>query len=120
MWSPIWSSITATRSTRYPSTPKEVPDCTADLGAVAFLVFLCMGFGGRSIPNIYGRFASMLCRFTQAMFSSNIARLQQFVDDPIMSVAGPPSEAAEVFDIAILFWLTLGASLPWEKGTVTT
>ena len=53
------------------------------------------------------------------MLSAHIARLQPFVADPIMTVAGSAVQAAEVFDVTILSWLLLGVDMSWERGVVT-
>ena len=103
-----------------PLMSEEVRFYCADLGDAGFLAFYGMGFGGRAFPLVFGRVISFVARATQAMFPPTVARLQTYVDDPVLSVAGSPEKAEEVFDTAILLWLLLGADLSWEKGTVST
>ena len=43
-----------------PLDVREIPFCCADLDDEGFLVFLGMGFGGRSFPKVYGRKASLM------------------------------------------------------------
>ena len=103
-----------------PLAPQEVGFCCADLGAEGFLVFWGMGFGGRAFPLTFGRVSSFVGRATQAMFHQNVARLQTYVDDPILSVRGSPQFSPEVFDVTILLWLLMGASLSWKKGSTSS
>ena len=103
-----------------PLAPEEINLCCADLGDSGCLAFYGMGFGGRAFPLVLGRIISFIARATQAMLHPNVARLQAYVDDPVMSPMAPPDRASPVFDTAILLWLLLGADLSWEKGTVAT
>ena len=115
-----WSWTTKTLLHEVPLAPAEIPYCCADLGSERFLLFLGLGFGGRGFPLVFGRVASFVGRVTQAMFHPDIARLQTYVDDPILSVSGTPTQAQPIFDITILLWLLMGASLSWEKGVLSS
>ena len=53
------------------------------------------------------------------MFDESSARLQTYVDDPVLTAAGGENETDEIFDIAILWWLVLGARLSWRKGSLS-
>ena len=97
-----------------PLDERELNFCCADLGEEGFMVFYGMGFGGRSFPNIYGRQGSLLCRLTQAMFSPAVARLQQFVDDPILTAQGGAEAAPGGDESGRLGW----GQVPRHMGRV--
>ena len=42
-----------------------------------------------------------------------------YVDDPSIVVGGTPDESAREFDVKLLFWLALGFTLAWAKGSHT-
>ena len=102
-----------------PLHPDEVRFCAADLDEDGFIVFTGMGFGGRAFPLVFARVVSVVSRTTQALFDEDCARLQFFVDDPALSAAGDDEETTEIFDLAIMWWLVLGARLSWVKGAVS-
>ncbi|CAK0863499.1 unnamed protein product [Prorocentrum cordatum] len=59
---------------------------SVDSGRV--IVWRVLGFGGKSNPLVYSRFASFVARSTQAMLSADACRLQLYVDDPALTLAG--------------------------------
>ena len=71
-------------------TPEEPP-------VGSFVVWRVLGFGGRSFPLVFSRAASFAARSAQALFWSPAhgarrsqeawARLQLYVDDPVLSLA---------------------------------
>ena len=94
-----------------------------------FVVWRCLGFGGRPNPLIFSRLASFAARTTQALMgepsSTDIpaageGRLQLYVDDPTVAVRGTREQADAVFDIVILWWMVLGIPLAWLKGSFTS
>jgi len=97
----------------------EVRFCCADLGAAGFIVFHGMGFGGKAFPTVFGRVISFVGRTTQALFREDEARLQVYVDDPVIVAGGADEETETIFDVAILWWLVLGSRLSWAKGVAT-
>ena len=103
-----------------PLHPDEVGFCCADLGPAGFIVFFGMGFGGRAFPTVFGRVISFVARTTQGLFLEDEARLQVYVDDPVLSAGGSEEEVEATFDVAILWWLVLGSRLSWAKGVAAS
>jgi hypothetical protein len=98
-------------------TAAEVPE-TSGLGPI--LVWRVVGFGGRVFPLVYSRAASFAARTAQAAVDVNIARLQLYVDDPVLAVAGSRAQAALECDVVVAWWLALGLELAWHKGAYAT
>ena len=85
-------------------------------GLGGFFLYQVVLFGIRSGPLLWGRHAALLMRLTSAMLYTRSARLQCFVDDPILSVAGTAQERRISAVAAILLWLAFGCELSWIKG----
>ena len=78
---------------------------------------------------LYSRAASFAARTGQALLGRperqhqvphlGRARLQLYVDDPAVAVAGKPSEIEASIDILLVWWLCLGLPLAWQKGLMT-
>ena len=85
-------------------------------GLHGWFVYLTVLFGIVSGPLVWGRVAALVMRATQALFSADRARIQCYVDDPLMAIRGSAEVRAKGFLRAILFWQTLGLSLSWHKG----
>ncbi len=81
-----------------------------------YFVYMVMLFGVRSGPLIWGRVAAQLMRLTAAVLRPLPARLQCYVDDPLLSLAGPESQRPRIAIATVLFWLALGFELSWNKG----
>ncbi|CAK0887156.1 unnamed protein product, partial [Prorocentrum cordatum] len=45
-------------------------------------------------------------------------RLQLYVDDPVLTVAGTPAAAQLAIDLALTWWPLLGVPLAWKKGAL--
>ena len=85
-----------------PLHPEEVRFCCADLGAQGFVVFWQnrgMGFRGRAFPLVFCRVASFLARTSQALLQPHAARLQFYIDDPVVVTNLPGPLALATFDI---------------------
>ena len=78
-------------------------------------VFRVLGMGGASAPIIWSRTAAWVGRHTQAMYDSDAARLQIFVDDPFMAARGVRKVRLRLLALAIILWLALGLRLSWRK-----
>ena len=83
-----------------------------------FLVYRVLGFGGRVYPLVYCRVASLVARSTQAFLDPELARLQLYMDDPALTVAGDPTACQLEHDLVLIWWLVLGVKLAWQKGVV--
>ncbi|CAK0901597.1 unnamed protein product [Prorocentrum cordatum] len=75
-----------------------------------------LGCGGKSNPLVYSRLGSFIARSTQAMLCSDECRLQLYVDDPALTLAGTEAMNQLNADVALRWWLALGLGLAWKKG----
>ena len=73
-------------------------------------------FGVVSGPLVWGRCASALCRFTAGMLGHSRARLQCFVDDPLLALGGSRNVRDCTASFVLLLWTCLGFTLSWAKG----
>ena len=55
-------------------------------------------------------------RITAALVEGKLVRIQCFVDDPLVAVAGTPQERRRYLVYIIILWLVLGYKLNWGKG----
>ena len=111
--------LVRTRAPKYKNEP--------EVGQV--VLWTVLGFGGKPNPLVFSRAASLACRTGQALLrvrhkspGSQLGapgRLQLYVDDPVLSLAGPPASCSLSMDLVILWWLCLGLPLAWRKGTYT-
>ena len=108
--------------------PPAIPDEALEGQIVLWRV---LGFGGKPNPLVYSRAASFASRTGQALLrpsrrcpcgSSRAApgRLQLYVDDPVLTLAGTSAEADLAIDLVLLWWLCLGPPLAWRKGSCGT
>ena len=81
-----------------------------------FFVYQVLLFGIKSGPLLWGRVAALLMRITAAAIYSDLARLQCFVDDPLLVTAGTPARRRAVMWKVAVLWHALGFALSWEKG----
>ena len=82
-----------------------------------WLVFLRLCFGLACAPLIWGRVAAAASRLGQAMFNSWELRIQVYVDDPAIAVAGNTrQERARRVALLLLLWTVLGMDISWSKG----
>ena len=75
-------------------------------------------FGVKTGPLVWGRVAALIARSTQALFHPSRCQLQIFVDDPLIVARGTETQLSSVYNIVLLWWLTLGLKVAWSKGSV--
>ena len=87
------------------------------------LLWRVLGFGGHANPLVYSRVASFAARSGQGLLYhpssvSGLAhgRLQLYVDDPALTLAGSEEEQNRAIDLLVLWFLVLGIPLSWQKG----
>ena len=106
-----------------------MPSWTSASLAGIRLLFCCVLFLGGSNPLSYSRAASFAARSAQAIISPSpqsplppelaVGRMQLYVDDPALTVAGNTSQRHLSLDVVLAWWLVLGIPLAWAKGSLT-
>ena len=81
-----------------------------------FIVFEVLCMGGKSSPNIWGRFAAAIGRNLASIFDPNEFRSEICVDDPLMAVVGSVPRRQKLLTMALLTMDVLNFPLAWEKG----
>ena len=81
-------------------------------------VYRTVLFGVKTGPLVWGRVAALIARSTQALFNASRCRLQIFVDDPLIVARGTEAQLSSIYNIVLLWWLTLGLKVAWSKGSV--
>ena len=77
-------------------------------------VYGCVLFGVKSGPLVWGRNAALMMRITSAM-TKDRARMQCFVDDPLITVWGAIAQRNYTLLSIIVLWLAIGCRLSWSK-----
>jgi hypothetical protein len=120
----VWSLIvdfedafmsTGTLAAEQRFTASEVADSSSPSGVYVY-VWHTLGFGGKTFPLVYARPASFAARTGQALLCRDRAKLQLYVDDPALALAGSREWALTEGSLPILWWLVLGLKLSWAKG----
>ena len=92
----VWSLIvdfedafmsTGTLPSEQKYTAAQVDDPSSPTGIYVY-VWYTLGFGGKTFPLVYARPASFASRTAQALLDPKRARLQLYVDDPVLSLYG--------------------------------
>jgi len=81
-----------------------------------FIVFEVLCMGGKSSPNIWGRFAAAIGRILASLFDPGEFRCEIYVDDPLMAVVGSFARRQKLLTMALLTLDVLNFPLAWEKG----
>ena len=84
-------------------------------GLRGFFVYVVVLFGIKSGPLLWCRVAAFLMRLTAAVIHDTPTRLECFVDDPILIVAGSAAERAKKKWMVVMVWRTLGSNLSWTR-----
>lgn len=77
-------------------------------------------FGIKTGPLVWGRIAALISRATQSMFTPDRARLQTFVDDPLVTLRGTDEQRRDIKNKILMLWMTLGLQVSWSKGSTGT
>lgn len=74
-------------------------------------------FGLASGPLLWGRVAACAMRLGQATCSGSAARMQCYVDDPVIAARGSTfMERSRIFLRVLVLWTVLGFKLAWHKA----
>ena len=107
----VWSLIvdfedafmsTGTLASEQRFTASKVADTTSPSGMYVY-VWHTLGFGGKTFPLVYARPASFAARTGQALLCKDKARLQLYVDDPAIALAGSKKWALTEGSLPILW-----------------
>ena len=79
---------------------------------------LCMG--GKSAPNIWGRFAAALGRMAASIMPPAEHRIEIYVDDPLLCAGGHIARRTYLFTVALLAITLVGFPMAWGKGVLGT
>ena len=90
----------------------EVPELERQ-GDYAFILWRMLCFRGKANPLV------VTARCGQGVVDPKVCRSQLYVDDPSIVAGSTPDECAREFDVILLFWLALGFTLAWSKGSHT-
>ena len=80
-----------------------------------FFIYATILFGIGSGPLTWGRVAAATMRLTQGALDRKRARLQCFVDDPILVVRGTKKVRDATISFIILFWSVLGLKFAYSR-----
>ena len=80
-----------------------------------WFVYCSILFGVKSGPLVWGRTAALLMRITSAA-TAHRARIQCFVDDPLITVWGTEQRRSHTLLLIIVLWMAVGCKLAWPKG----
>ena len=81
---------------------RELEFCLTKDNEGIFVLWFMLCFGLKTAPLIWGRFAALLGRLLQSMFSEKVLRLQIFLDDLAWALAG--SRHQRTWNLAICLW----------------
>ena len=89
----------------------------AGQAASKYFPYLCIVFGIKSGPLVWGRTAALLMRLTSAVMKDEPPCLECFVDDPLFTIGGNEIERVRLFSMVVILWLALGFRISWKKGS---
>ena len=96
--------------------PDELRHClSSDLTQGRILVWITLCFGLAGAPLIWSRLAAAAARLAQAAVCHRRARLQLYLDDPIIALSGPSELRSRNAALILWCWLALGLRVAWGK-----
>ncbi|CAK9014935.1 unnamed protein product [Durusdinium trenchii] len=98
-----------------PLHPTERKHFTLSHGG-RYVAYVTQAQGSVNAPLICGRVAALLARMTQGIFGVLRYRLQLYVDDPIITVAGTATQRNRAMAATIVLWAVLGVRLAYRKA----
>ena len=78
----------------------------------------CVGMGGKSSPNTWGRFAAANGRVVSSVFSGDEFRCEIYVDDTFLDAGDSLGERSRTFIFALLAIAVLGSPLAWDIASL--
>ena len=80
------------------------------------LVLMRAAQGSWLAPLLWARVAALVMRMTQAMLDGTVARVNCYVDDPIIAIYATESERDRIATLVITLWRSLGFKLAFRKA----
>ena len=81
-----------------------------------YVVYTTVVFGGAGCTLVWGRAAAFVGRSTQSILDPNVGRLDVYVDDPCVVLAGGETSRRRSATCGLMWWLALGIRISWGKG----
>ena len=94
--------------------PAERRFLAAEIFNRYYLWGVCV-FGCASAPLVWGRLAALLMRLLQGLFHGCEARLNMYVDDILLQLAGSPEERTRAMAVALLCLAVMGFPVALHK-----
>ena len=98
-----------------PNKPSERRFCVGMVRG-KYVVYLRTPQGSRGAPFSWGYLFALVSRCTQSLVDPRHGRLQVYVDDPHLSVRGPPWMRRRIIAKVVITWMALGFALAFDKG----
>ena len=100
--------------------PTRVTERRFSCGKVGdrYICFTSLCMGGKSAPNIWGRFAAAMGRITASIMPPEEHRLEIYVDDPLLCAGGNTKRRTFLFTVALLTITLVGFPMAWSKGVL--
>ena len=95
--------------------PAEIRHRAAQGPEGRLYAYRALTLGGGASPLVWGRAGARLGRSTSSPFGADKARLQLYVDDPLMLSRGTPSTIRMHMCVALLWWQCVGLPISWNK-----
>ena len=85
-----------------------------------WFAYTSVPFGIGTAPLIWGRVSAFLSRLGQSVFRPWEGRIQCYVDDPGVGLAGFERERTRAAALLLLFWGSIGSDIAWKKATLSS
>ncbi len=98
--------------------PLEASEWKYTLASVVdrLFVFKVLVFGSASAPTVWGRVAALCGRVLAAVLQCDHARVQMYVDDPLVSLRGATDDLLREGSLFLATLVALGLPLSWAKA----
>ena len=81
-----------------------------------FYVWQRVAQGSLNGPNTFGRLSAAVGRMTAGLLQDHEARLQLYVDDPLLALYAAPRRKRIIIASVVMLWLMMGFDLAYHKG----
>ena len=81
-----------------------------------FVAFTSLCMGGKSAPNIWGRFAAAIGRIVASIMPPKEHRVDIYADGPLLCAGGSPARRTHLFTVVLLAITLVGFPMALGKG----